>query len=327
MKNLAWSIPPLRELLDERDALRAELRAMRAAPAQAPSAPTPADPASAEFVPAGHFYSAIPSREEVRQRAAQLFGARPRTLPGVDLRESAQLELLRAMKKDYDEQPFSEKHTPPRRYFFENPSYSYSDAIFLYLMIRHVQPKRILEVGSGYSSCVSLDTSELFFQNAIKFTFVEPYPDLLRSLLRAGDADRIRICPTQVQAVDLDLFKELEANDILFIDSTHVSKVGSDVNFIFFEVLPRLAPGVYVHFHDVFYPFEYPSAWIYEGRAWTEDYLLRAFLTHNSEYEVVLFNSFLEYFHRQYFVDNMPLCLRDLGGSIWLHRKPSANNE
>ena len=178
----------------------------------------------------------------------------------------------------------------------------------------------MIEVGSGYSSCVTLDTNALHFQNQIARTFIEPYPDLLHSLLQPGDRARIEIIDRGLQDVALSRFHALEANDILFIDSTHVAKTGSDVNYIFAEILPTLRPGVYIHFHDIFYPFEYPKAWVFEGRAWTEAYLLRAFLTCNREFEIVLFNTFLERFHRPYFLQHMPLCLLNEGGSIWLRR-------
>jgi hypothetical protein len=120
--------------------------------------------------------------------------------------------------------------------------------------------------------------------------------------------------------VGLDPFLALERNDILFIDSSHVVKIGSDVNFLLGEVLPRLRPGVYVHVHDIFYPFEYPEAWIAEGRVWGEAYALKAFLTFNATFEIVLFNTYLERFHREIFEREMPLCLRNEGGSIWLRR-------
>ena len=122
----------------------------------------------------------------------------------------------------------------------------------------------------------------MFFDNEIQCTFIEPHPKLLKSLLKQGDLERIEIVPRPLQDVDLELFESLRANDILFIDSTHVAKIGSDVNRIFFEILPALATGVYVHFHDIFYPFEYPREWIYEGRAWNEAYMLRAFLMYNA---------------------------------------------
>jgi len=283
--------------------------------------PVDGDGDSRQFVPPGHFYSAIPSLSQIRANEARLFGSPPRTLPGIDLGEEQQLSLLHDFQTYYDEQPFSPQRTEQCRYFFENPAYSYSDAIFLHSMIRHARPKRIVEIGSGYSSCVTLDTNELFFANAIDCSFVEPYPDLLKSLLRAGDEARVSIRPSGVQSVELATFERLEANDILFIDSTHVSKVGSDVNYLFFEVLPRLAPGVLVHFHDVFYPFEYPIDWIYEGRAWSEAYLLRSFLSFNHSYEIVFFNTFLQLFHEEYFKAHMPLCLLNTGGSIWLRRR------
>lgn len=140
------------------------------------------------------------------------------------------------------------------------------------------------------------------------------------SLLKPGDADRIRVIPARLQDVDLAEFDALEANDILFIDSTHVSKVGSDVNRIVFEVLPRLKPGVHVHFHDIFYPFEYPAQWVFEGRAWNENYLLKAFLQFNTGFSIVLMNTFMEYFHAEFFHQHLPLCMKNTGGSIWIRK-------
>lgn len=327
-------IPRVKRLIAERDGLRTEADALRAeagalraqvdalrADVQRLQGAAPSDPDAPQYVPPGHYYSPIPSLSQVRAQAARLFGPPPRTLAGIDLREAEQLVLLRELQPFYDEQPFPRHRTPPRRYWFENPSYSYSDALFLHCMLRHVRPRRVIEVGSGHSSCVTLDTNELFFGDRIECTFIEPYPELLRSLLRPGDEARVRILPHDAQSTDPGIFQELEANDVLFIDSTHVSKAGSDVNFFLFEILPALRPGVYVHFHDVFHPFEYPAAWIEEGRAWTEAYLLRSFLTLNPAYEIVMFNTFLEHFHEAHFRAHLPLCLENTGGSIWLRRR------
>lgn len=275
---------------------------------------------AASFVPPGHFYSPIPSPEEVRERAEPLAAARPREMPGIDLNEAGQLALLKRLQIFYRDLPFPRQRVPSRRYFFENRNYSFSDAICLYGMLRYAEPRRVIEVGSGYSSCAILDTNELFFDNRIACTFIEPYPELLVSLLAPGDRERIEIVPRSIQAVGLERFRQLEANDVLFIDSTHVAKLGSDVNYIFGEILPILQPGVYVHVHDIFYPFEYPAAWHRAGRVWTEAYLLRAFLAFNSAYRIALFNTFLQHFHRQEFERQMPLCLENEGGSIWLHR-------
>ena len=155
----------------------------------------------------------------------------------------------------YRELPFKDQKQQDMRYYFENGSYSYSDAIVLYCMIRHVAPKRIVEVGSGYSSCLMIDTNERYFNNQIRLTFVEPYPDLLLSITSHEDRERFELRKERLQDAGLELFRALEAGDILFIDSTHVSKINSDVNHIFFGILPCLNSGVYIHFHDIFYPF------------------------------------------------------------------------
>jgi len=272
------------------------------------------------FVPPGHFYSPIPSLSEIERDDARIFGPIASSVPGVDLRESEQLALLHALADYYADLPFRDAKTEGLRYYFDNPAYSYSDAICLFCMIRHLKPKRIIEIGSGYSSCVTLDTNQLFFDGAIKTTFVEPFPDLLMSLVTAEDKRRITVIPQRLQDVELDEFKGLGPNDILFVDSTHVAKINSDVNRVFFEILPVLSAGVYVHVHDIFYPFEYPREWIYHGRAWNEMYLLRAFLQYNSAFRVVLMNTYMERFHEAFFRERMPLCLRNLGGSIWIRK-------
>ena len=271
-------------------------------------------------VPPGHFYSPIPSLDEVKKNEKRIFGPIPRKIPGIDLREDEQLALLKAMIPYYEELPFLPHKTKGLRYFFENHGYSYSDAIYLYCMIRHLKPKRIIEVGSGHSSCVTLDTNELFFKNEISITLIEPYPDLALSLIKEEDKSHIQWIRSNLQDVDLSEFSTLQANDILFIDSTHVVKVDSDVNHIFSRILPSLVRGVHIHFHDIFYPFEYPKEWIFENKAWNEIYMLRAFLEYNSAFRIVAFNTFMEYFHEEFFNEKMPLCLKNPGGSIWLEK-------
>src|SRR5262249_3816423 len=113
----------------------------------------------------------------------------------------------------------------------------------------------------------------------------------------------------------------LGANDILFIDSTHVSKLNSDVNYELFEILPALQSGVYVHLHDILYPFEYPLDWAEEGRGWNEAYLLRAFLAYNDEFEIVLFNDLVWLRFTDDLRRDFPLWGRNPGGSIWLRKR------
>ncbi|MFH1598269.1 MAG: class I SAM-dependent methyltransferase [Patescibacteria group bacterium] len=270
--------------------------------------------------PLGHYYSPIPSREEIIKRSKKIFGIKEKKIDGVDLNETEQLVLLEQLKKYYDAIPFNDQASDDLRYYYKNEFYSYSDGIFLYGIIRHFKPKKIIEIGSGFSSAIMLDTNERFFQNQISCSFIDPYPERLLSILNKGDEEKHTIINDCVQDVDLDTFEQLEANDILFIDSSHVAKTGNDVNHIFFEILPKLNKGTIIHFHDVFFPFEYPKKWVLEGRGWNEDYLLRAFLQYNSKFKIILFATFLEHFYQKWFEENMPLCLKNRGGSIWLKK-------
>jgi predicted O-methyltransferase YrrM len=271
------------------------------------------------WAPPGHALSPIPALSEVRDREKVIYAV-PRELPGLDLNEAGQLLLFDELRQFYAEQPFPEKQTEGRRYWFCNPAYSYSDAILLYCLMRYLRPRRIIEVGSGYSSAAILDTNELFFDNSIECTFIEPQPELLQSLLKDQDLGRIQLQQQKLQEVGLDLFAELAANDILFIDSSHVSKIDSDVNHIFFRILPMLPRGVFIHFHDIFYPFEYPLDWVYEGRAWNETYLLRAFLQYNERFQIQLCNTFIDWFHKEKYFRDMPLVQKNTGGGIWLKK-------
>jgi hypothetical protein len=187
-------------------------------------------------------------------------------------------------------------------------------------MMRHLRPKRIVEIGSGYSSCAMLDVNELFFSDSIAFTFIDPYPQLLRSLISTSDLRRNRVLGQPVQEVDLEVFQELQDSDILFIDSSHVAKTGSDVNYIVFKILPLLNLGVHVHFHDIFYPFEYPRDWVFDGRSWNEAYLLRAFLQYNDSFEIEFFATYLLHNHRDLLESALPLFLKNPGANLWLKK-------
>jgi regulator of replication initiation timing/predicted O-methyltransferase YrrM len=271
--------------------------------------------------PPGHFHSPIPSFEEIKRYEARFFDAVPRSIAGIDMHEDEQLELLARFRDYYKTLPFKPGKTQGLRYYLDNPAYSYSDGILLHCMLRHLKPRRIIEVGSGFSSALMLDTSELFFDDALDLTVIDPDPQRLLSLIEERDRDRLRLVSTRLQDVGRSEFEMLEANDILFVDSTHVSKFDSDVNRLFFAILPVLASGVHVHFHDVIYPFEYPKDWFELGRAWNEAYVLRAFLQYNDRFRIVLMNTFMERFHEDFFRESMPLCLKNRGGSIWLRKE------
>jgi hypothetical protein len=165
-----------------------------------------------------------------------------------------------------------------------------------------------------------LDINELFFDGSIICTVIDPDLELLLSLIYDQDRNKLEIIRRQVQDVNLAIFSDLTEGDIVFVDSSHVCKIGSDVNYILFHVMPALNPGVLVHFHDICYPFEYPKEWVYQGRAWTEAYLLRAFLQYNNAFTIQLFNSFLGHYHRATLAAKMALCTQNPGSSLWIKK-------
>jgi predicted O-methyltransferase YrrM len=272
----------------------------------------------------GHYYSPVPSIKELERDAPRIFDRSLRTLPGVELNEAGQLTLLTQFATFYDEQPFSETPRNGMRYFFDNYWYGRADALFLYSMIRLIRPRRIIEIGSGFSSAVMLDTNERFMNRGIQFTFIEPESTRLRKLLKEEDYNSVSIVEQPIQQLDRSIVDQLASNDILFIDCSHVSKAGSDVNHILFELMPRLTPGVLVHFHDVPYPFEYPQEWFELGISWNEAYILRAFLQYNTQCPIRFWNDFMMKFHSDAIRKLMPLCIDPptfgVGGSLWLQR-------
>ncbi|MCC5636205.1 DUF4214 domain-containing protein [Nostoc sp. CHAB 5844] len=269
--------------------------------------------ASNKFVHTGHFFSAVASLED-RETDISTF------IPGVELNTQKQIELLSELQQYFAECPFPEWKTDEFRYYFANPAYGHTDGLILYSMLRHFQPSKIVEVGSGFSSCAILDTNQNFFNSKIELIFIEPYPDLLYSLIGSDDQQSNNIIAKRLQDVDLGLFRDLEENDILFIDSTHVSKLNSDVNRIFFEILPILKKGVIIHFHDIFWPFEYCKEWIREGRAWNEIYMLRAFLEFNPCFEIIFFFSYLRETQTNFIQQTIPRNIIQNGTSCWLRK-------
>lgn len=273
--------------------------------------------------PPGHFYSPIVNVDELAPFRTTLFSKNKAQVKGIELRKYSQCKLLQQLARFYPSIPFPAQPDPDFRYYYENDLYSYGDAIILHSMLRHFHPRRIIEVGSGFSSAVMLDTNDRFLNQSLSFTFIDPNPERLYGLLRDEDSANVTILESQLQSVPLQTFEELEAGDVFFVDSTHVSKAGSDVNYVFFEILPTLKSGVLIHFHDIFYPFEYPEEWVFgwKGFGWNESYMLRNFMMYNYEFEILFFNSFMYQNHSEWISKNMPLFSYNPGGSIWLRKK------
>jgi SAM-dependent methyltransferase/predicted O-methyltransferase YrrM len=242
------------------------------------------------FVPPGHFYSPIVDPGELRAGGFQIRNSVQEFAIDCDMAGMAALfEQLAMFYSDID---FPEQPASTHRYHYENDFYPYGDAIILAAMMRHFRPRRIVEVGSGFSSAVMLDTLERAPSlSETRLTFIDPHDERLQTILRPDDISRATVIREPVQSVPFTVFEELATGDFLFLDTTHVAKTGSDVVYELFEVLPRLAPGVIIHFHDIFNGFEYPPAWIFdENRSWNEIYVMRAFLMYNRAFDILFFN-------------------------------------
>lgn len=272
------------------------------------------------FAPIGHYYSPFPDLDDIHARRDVIFKRDVETCPGVNLRESEQIRLLEQFAGYFPEMPFPQEKQSGQRYCFDNVFYCYGDAVILYSFLRHFRPARVIEVGSGFSSAAMMDVNDKFFEGKLKFKFIEPYPDRLLGLLSEKDIKSQEIVVKKLQDIPLSDFKVLQENDILFIDSTHVVKTGSDVKYYLDEVLPALNKGVIVHFHDIFWPFEYPEQWLYEGRVWNESYFLRSFLQYNDSFEILYFNAYMGERHPREVEKHLPVCLRNPGGSLWLRK-------
>ena len=191
----------------------------------------------------GNFYSPIVDQNEINKNAKNIWKDDIEYEDdSIDYNLKNQLELLELLTCFYHEIPFVKKKNI-HRYYFENGSYSYTDGIILYSMIRHLKPKKIIEIGSGFSSALMLDVNDLYFDKKIHMTFIEPYPFLLKELLNKNDLIENNLVEEKVQNLNVDMFKRLDAGDILFVDSSHVVKTGSDVHFIFLKYYRFLKKG------------------------------------------------------------------------------------
>jgi len=278
--------------------------------------------------PPGHYYSPIPSRADIDRWAGPKWQTQPEAIAGVDLNLARQLRMLETIGPLTRALVFADDEGGETRYWWDNDGFSPGDATALAAMLMHYQPRRVVEVGAGYSTAVMLDVAERHLLRRPEIVAIDPEPGRLRSVLR-GNETGLTIREDIVQNMPLELFTTLEAGDILFIDSSHVLKLGSDVSLLFLDVLPRLAPGVVVHVHDIATSFEYPIEWYDEGRAWNEAPALRAFLMFNRAYEILYFCDYMNRFQREAVARHMPLALRQPKGtpegntsvSFWMIRR------
>lgn len=235
-----------------------------------------------------HFYSPIPTTDELPDSLWK----NEYDMSIINMDDKALVKLLSLFSKQYK----SEYKTFPLQkstisndssYYINNGLFESVDAEVLYSMIRHFKPKKIFEIGSGFSTLVSslAIKKNLTENHKTRFDAFEPYPS---AVLQRGIEGLSKLHVIKAQKIPLKKFQELEANDILFIDSSHILKTGSDVQYEYLRVLPTLKKGVIVHIHDIFLPQDYPKKWIIDyHRFSTEQYILYAFLTFNSKFKVL----------------------------------------
>ena len=269
--------------------------------------------------PTGHYYSPVVDPSTVTDYVANNMAAKPSDIAAIPLPLDAMKEFWIRHQALIAATPFGEQPNPRLRYYASGGPYPLGDALMLRTMLHAHRPHRIIEIGSGYSTACMLDTADEAGLSDLRITCIEPDPRRLRSILRPGDEARVTILDRVVQGIDLEPFRALRANDILFIDSTHVLKTGSDVHYELFHILPVLQPGVLVHFHDCRFPFEYPPSFIFEKNySWNEAYALRAFLMWNNRFQVYFWNTLFTASFPALVRQTFPSMMRNPGSSIWL---------
>ncbi|PIQ23077.1 class I SAM-dependent methyltransferase [bacterium (Candidatus Blackallbacteria) CG17_big_fil_post_rev_8_21_14_2_50_48_46] len=271
-----------------------------------------------------HFYQPIPDLEDLEKRN---IWAKESALSGIEFQSENFFAFMQKIAADFSHEcdwP-NEPTSDPKQFHLHNNCFSYGCASALHCMIRYFKPKRIIEVGSGFSSRVIAAAIELNHPESgpTDYRIVDPYTNLdLKNF-----PEQTQLIRQQVETLDLAFFESLQENDILFIDSSHVCKLGSDVNFEILEVLPSLNKGVFIHFHDINLPYEYPEVYAKNQKFrvfWNEAYLLQAFLAFNKEFKVVLPMDFVQ----RHFIEDLkalfPASLKtDFGwvsGSFWIQR-------
>jgi predicted O-methyltransferase YrrM len=239
-----------------------------------------------------HYYEPLFNTARLRKRLDA-----DRELPGISWNMEGQLALLERLR--YGDELLDLPRTKPKseiRYFLQNCNFGPGDAEVWYSMLRLLKPRRVVEVGSGYSTFLTQDAIRKNRAEdptySCSHTCIEPYE---MPWLERTSAQVLR---ERVEDVSLDLFRRLEPNDVLFIDSTHVIRPQGDVVTELLNILPNLRPGVVVHFHDIFSPRDYLTEWVVNViRLWNEQYMLEAFLTHNLSWEILAAVNHLHHHH------------------------------
>ncbi len=270
-----------------------------------------------------HFYEPVPDTRMLKEN----LWTQKSELIGININEERQIELLSVFsaryKGEYDSFP-TDKSDLPWEYYVNNDFFPSVDSEILYCMIRHFKPRRMIEAGSGNSTYLAAQAIRKNRENDSSYegelVAIDPYAN---ETISGGFPGLSRLFRLSIQDMPLSEFDELGKDDILFIDSSHVLSIGSDVQYEFLEIIPRLRTGVIVHIHDIFLPAEYPQDWVLRHhRFWTEQYLLHAFLAFNNSFEVMWASSYMHMTHPNLLEQSFGSYYRHnhWPGSFWMRR-------
>jgi len=243
----------------------------------------------------------------------------PRYAEGLQFDKQKYLKFLQEVCLPYKSEYTSFQKKPEDGndgFFLENGWFESIDAEILYSMIRHFRPHHIIEVGSGYSTRLMHKAIRDGKTETI-LTCIDPNP---RVAIHDYADEHIRL---PVEFIDPSRISyALRANDILFVDSSHIVTTGGDIPYLYLEVLPKLEEGVFIHIHDIFSPFDYPEEWVIElQRGWTEQYVVHAFLCYNNAFEIVWPAYYIWKYHKDEVLALIPSDkIKALPSSLWLRR-------
>jgi len=238
-----------------------------------------------------HYYEPLFDARRLRRPLSDV-----RSLPGIEWNEAEQLALLQQFNFGAELRSIPFDKPEAHAYYFNNSAFGPGDGEFLYNLVRLKKPRRMVEIGSGFSTLMAIEAIRANHaedgQYQCEHVCIEPYE--MQWLEQAP----VRVIRQRVEESDPSLFSKLEENDILFIDSSHMIRPQGDVLFEYLEILPTLKIGVIVHIHDIFSPRDYPASWVVEEvRFWNEQYLLEAFLSHNRDWKIIGALNFLHHSH------------------------------
>ena len=279
-----------------------------------------------EFVNPGHFYSVIPNITKDYNNNDPKF-------LNLDFNEESHTIILNEINNYLGKFDNEFGHTDVLerqnnfKYTLLNNAFEWMDARLLHYFLQKNKPKKIIEIGSGNSTLLTYNTKQMYNLD-LDIICIEPYPsNYLKNLHEIGG---ITLIENNLEKIDLSIFTTLSENDILFIDSSHVLKLDSDVMYYFTKIFPLLKKNVLIHIHDIFFPYDYPIDWIKQGRFWNEQYFLYVFLQYNTKFQIKFCNSYSQFKYSKelkkiqentYEIKNKIANDVFSGGSIWLSVK------